>query len=88
MSLSASMAAQVLVTSYPVDWASARGDLIKRAYWHCFLIEWFVHDILSIVYSPVDHQMQDTPFRARLAAYWHHRASRKNWNAEFQHALL
>ena len=42
MSVSASSAAQILVTSSPINWNSPRGDLIKRAYWHCFLMEWFV----------------------------------------------
>jgi hypothetical protein len=42
MSVSASAAAQILVTSSSIDWNSTRGDLIKRAYWHCFLMEWFV----------------------------------------------
>lgn len=39
--MAASSAAQILVSSPSIDWNSPRGDLIKRAYWHCFLIEWF-----------------------------------------------
>ena len=37
--VSASLACQVLVTRNPVDWNSPRGDLIKRAYWHCANME-------------------------------------------------
>jgi hypothetical protein len=37
--VSASLACQVLVTRNPVDWNSPRGDLIKRAYWHCAIME-------------------------------------------------
>ncbi|KAL3423713.1 hypothetical protein PVAG01_05460 [Phlyctema vagabunda] len=39
LTVSASQACQVLVTCYPIDWNSLRGDLIKRAYWHCAIME-------------------------------------------------
>ena len=37
--VSASSACQALVTCSPIDSNSPRGDLIKRAYWHCAIIE-------------------------------------------------
>ncbi|KAN0103432.1 hypothetical protein V8E51_011745 [Hyaloscypha variabilis] len=37
--VSASLACQVLVTCSPIDSNSPRGDLIKRAYWHCAIME-------------------------------------------------
>jgi hypothetical protein len=37
--VSASLACQVLVTCSPIDLNSPRGDLIKRAYWHCVIME-------------------------------------------------
>ncbi|KIN04082.1 hypothetical protein OIDMADRAFT_118497, partial [Oidiodendron maius Zn] len=39
MSLSASQACVTLITCKPIDWDSQRGDLIKRAYWHCVIVE-------------------------------------------------
>ncbi|KAN0122596.1 hypothetical protein V8E51_000922 [Hyaloscypha variabilis] len=48
MSVSASSAAQVLVTGSSIDWNSPRGDLIKRAYWHCFLMEWTLYLELDV----------------------------------------
>ncbi|RDW84967.1 hypothetical protein BP6252_02557 [Coleophoma cylindrospora] len=43
LTVSASSACQVLVTCYPIDWKSPRGDLIKRAYWHCVIMETGLH---------------------------------------------
>jgi hypothetical protein len=37
--VSASLACQVLVTCSPIDSNSPRGDLIKRVYWHCVIME-------------------------------------------------
>ena len=37
--VSASLACQVLVTCSPIDSNSPRGSLIKRAYWHCAIME-------------------------------------------------
>ncbi|KAH8754273.1 hypothetical protein BGZ57DRAFT_945050 [Hyaloscypha finlandica] len=31
-----------------IDWNSPRGDLIKRAYWHCFLMEWTLYLELDV----------------------------------------
>ncbi|TAQ89561.1 hypothetical protein B7494_g2138 [Chlorociboria aeruginascens] len=33
----------VLVTCNPIDWNSPRGDLVKRAFWHCVLMETGLH---------------------------------------------
>jgi len=43
LTVSASLACQILVTCNPIDWTSERGDLIKRAYWHCVIIETYLH---------------------------------------------
>jgi hypothetical protein len=37
--VSASLACQVLATCSPINSNSLRGDLIKRAYWHCAIVE-------------------------------------------------
>jgi hypothetical protein len=69
MSVFASSAALVLVTSLSIDWNSSRGDLIKRAYWHCFLMEWFVYTHLCYpAFLPVD---KDPVLRARCATHGH-----------------
>ncbi|KAH0544603.1 hypothetical protein FGG08_001252 [Glutinoglossum americanum] len=40
MAAAAAMACRMLVSSVePIDWSSRRGDHIKRAYWHCVLME-------------------------------------------------
>lgn len=39
----ASQACQLLITCTPIDWDSQRGDLIKRAYWHCAIMETGLH---------------------------------------------
>lgn len=39
MMVSASLACQLLITCKQINLNSARGDLIKRAYWHCVVME-------------------------------------------------
>ncbi|RAL63268.1 hypothetical protein DID88_004345 [Monilinia fructigena] len=41
--ISASSACNILITSDNIDWESPRGDLIKRAYWHCATMETTLH---------------------------------------------
>ena len=41
--VAASMSCQTLVQFPPREWASLRGDLIKRAYWVCFINEDIYH---------------------------------------------
>ncbi|KAB8302428.1 hypothetical protein EYC80_005842 [Monilinia laxa] len=41
--VSASSACNILITSDNIDWESPRGDLIKRAYWHCATMETTLH---------------------------------------------
>ncbi|ESZ98939.1 hypothetical protein SBOR_0695 [Sclerotinia borealis F-4128] len=41
--MSASSACNILITSGSIDWKSTRGDLIKRAYWHCATMETTLH---------------------------------------------
>ncbi|KAG0650909.1 hypothetical protein D0Z07_2544 [Hyphodiscus hymeniophilus] len=39
LTVAASQACQILVTCKPINWNDPRGDLIKRAYWHCAIME-------------------------------------------------
>ncbi|KAI9780525.1 MAG: hypothetical protein M1839_006643 [Geoglossum umbratile] len=40
MAVAAAMACKILVScDEPIDWSTRRGDHIKRAYWHCVLME-------------------------------------------------
>ncbi|KAE8440805.1 hypothetical protein EG329_006561 [Mollisiaceae sp. DMI_Dod_QoI] len=39
MTTNASQACYILVTCNSIDWNSPRGDIIKRAYWHCVVME-------------------------------------------------
>lgn len=41
--VSASSACDMLITSDSFDWKSPKGDLIKRAYWHCATMETTLH---------------------------------------------
>ncbi|APA06756.1 hypothetical protein sscle_02g015260 [Sclerotinia sclerotiorum 1980 UF-70] len=41
--VSASSACNILITSNSIDWKSPKGDLIKRAYWHCATMETTLH---------------------------------------------
>jgi hypothetical protein len=41
--VSASFACQVLIKCRSIDWNSPRGDLIKRTYWHCAIMEMGLH---------------------------------------------
>ncbi|TVY19268.1 hypothetical protein LARI1_G002375 [Lachnellula arida] len=44
LTVSASSACQVMIScSNLIDWSSPKGDLIKRAYWHCALMETTLH---------------------------------------------
>ncbi|RFU25649.1 hypothetical protein B7463_g10677, partial [Scytalidium lignicola] len=43
MNVAASAACQILLTSSPVDWYTPRGDIIKRAFWHCAIMETSLH---------------------------------------------
>ncbi|KAG9237094.1 hypothetical protein BJ875DRAFT_178961 [Amylocarpus encephaloides] len=43
LTVSASLACKILVTCNKIDWESPRGDLTKRAYWHCVLMETGLH---------------------------------------------
>jgi hypothetical protein len=53
MTVSASMACNVLVTCNPPDWNSPRGDLIKRAYWHCVIMESALHTELDLPFTGI-----------------------------------
>ncbi|KUI65989.1 hypothetical protein VM1G_01360 [Cytospora mali] len=39
MTTSASLACQALLLSHPEELTSTRGDIIRRAFWHCYIIE-------------------------------------------------
>ncbi|KAH8815239.1 hypothetical protein F5884DRAFT_169964 [Xylogone sp. PMI_703] len=43
MNVAASAACQVLLTSSSIDWDTPRGDVIRRAYWHCAIMETSLH---------------------------------------------
>ena len=40
--------------SKPIDWKSARGDVIKRVYWHCVIME------TSVISLPVNRRLLTT----------------------------
>lgn len=48
MTVSGSSACQVLVTCKAIDWNSAEGDLVKRAYWHSAILETGLHIELDL----------------------------------------
>ncbi|KAK0255154.1 hypothetical protein B0A54_16294 [Friedmanniomyces endolithicus] len=56
--VSASMACQVLIRCQPIDWSTAEGDLIKRAYWTCVLSEDLYHLDLDLPQTGI-HTMED-----------------------------
>lgn len=37
--VSASLACQILISCNSIDWNSPKGDLVKRVYWHCAIME-------------------------------------------------
>ncbi|KAK4551746.1 hypothetical protein LTR86_010939 [Recurvomyces mirabilis] len=56
--VAASMACQVLIRCEQVDWSSATGDLVKRAYWTCVLSEDLYHLDLDFLQTGI-HTMED-----------------------------
>lgn len=56
--VAASMACQVLIRCQSIDWSSANGDLIKRAYWTCILAEDLYHLDLDLPQTGI-HTMED-----------------------------
>ena len=56
--VAASMACQVLIKCQPIDWSSANGDLIKRAYWTCILSEDLYHLDLDLPQTGI-HTLED-----------------------------
>lgn len=54
----ASMTCQVLIHTHDIDWQSAKGDLIKRAYWACALHEDLYHRDLDLPRSGI-HTLED-----------------------------
>jgi hypothetical protein len=38
--------------SKPINWEDARGDLIKRAYWHCAIMETYVACFVTWKFAP------------------------------------
>lgn len=57
----ASMAVQVLIKCKSMDWSSAEGDLIKRAYWVCILSEDFYHLDLDLPRTGIDSLEDEVP---------------------------
>ncbi|CAG8950477.1 hypothetical protein HYFRA_00006973 [Hymenoscyphus fraxineus] len=39
LTVSASLACQVMITCNEIDWSSQKGDITKRTYWHCVMME-------------------------------------------------
>ncbi|KAK4551462.1 hypothetical protein LTR86_011154 [Recurvomyces mirabilis] len=56
--VAASMACQVLIRCEQIDWSSATGDLVKRAYWTCVLSEDLYHLDLDFPHTSI-HTMED-----------------------------
>ncbi|KAI9832178.1 MAG: hypothetical protein M1819_004530 [Sarea resinae] len=48
MAITASMSCRMLIKCDPLDWSSHHGDLVKRAYWHCVIIESNLHFELDL----------------------------------------
>ncbi|TVY40986.1 hypothetical protein LOCC1_G003568 [Lachnellula occidentalis] len=60
LTVSASSACQVMITCNAIDWDSPKGDLIKRAYWHCVLMETTLHLELDLPLTGIvnlEHQV-------------------------------
>ncbi|PQE04635.1 hypothetical protein CJF30_00004406 [Rutstroemia sp. NJR-2017a BBW] len=71
-----------IICSNKIDWHTAKGDLIKRAYWHCMIMETGLHLELDLPYSTLP-DLEDrvglptfnTPFcdadhRANQQSHW------------------
>ncbi|KAI0017415.1 hypothetical protein F4780DRAFT_755800 [Xylariomycetidae sp. FL0641] len=54
MTLSASLACQALLTSNPEELSSHKGDLLRRAFWHCAIMETALNLELSIPLTGLD----------------------------------
>ena len=59
--VAASMACQILIKCRNIDWSSAEGDLIKRAYWTCVLSEDFYHLDLDLPRTGIDLLEDEVP---------------------------
>ncbi|KAI1079428.1 hypothetical protein F5B20DRAFT_163700 [Whalleya microplaca] len=54
MTISASLACQALLTSNPEELSTHRGDLIRRAFWHCSIMETCLNLELNIPLTGLD----------------------------------
>ncbi|KAI2616983.1 hypothetical protein GGS26DRAFT_603302 [Hypomontagnella submonticulosa] len=54
MTTSASLACQALLTSNPEELTSRRGDLVRRAFWHCSIMETCLNMELNIPQTGLD----------------------------------
>ncbi|KAI5920799.1 hypothetical protein F4810DRAFT_399752 [Camillea tinctor] len=54
MTISASLACQALLTSNPEELTTHRGDLIRRAFWHCSIMETCLHLELNLPLTGLD----------------------------------
>lgn len=66
--VAASMACQVLIRCQPIDWSSATGDLIKRAYWTCVLSEDLYHLDLDLPQTGINTMEDEVPLPYFLEA--------------------
>ncbi|TKA51528.1 hypothetical protein B0A49_12065, partial [Cryomyces minteri] len=68
-SVTASMACQVLVKCQPLDWNSHRGDLVKRAFWSCNLIENWYHLDLDLPQTGICEHEDHVPLPTFVGPY-------------------
>ncbi|KAK3676216.1 hypothetical protein LTR78_003966 [Recurvomyces mirabilis] len=59
--VAASMACQVLIRCEPIDWSSANGDLVKRAYWTCVFSEDLYHLDLDFPQTGINTMEDEVP---------------------------
>ncbi|KAF2144101.1 uncharacterized protein K452DRAFT_285324 [Aplosporella prunicola CBS 121167] len=65
-SQSASTAFQVLIKCLPVEWSSKRGNLLKRVYWTCNLIESWYHFELDLPQTGICDHEDDVPLPGEI----------------------
>ncbi|KAF2086496.1 hypothetical protein K490DRAFT_44350 [Saccharata proteae CBS 121410] len=67
-SQSASMACQVLIKCAPIDWYNHQGNLLKRVYWTCNLIENWYHFDLDLPRTGICEHEDEVPLSGALKA--------------------
>ncbi|QSZ30273.1 hypothetical protein DSL72_004795 [Monilinia vaccinii-corymbosi] len=82
--VSASSACNTLITSSNIDWNSPRGDLVKRAFWHCATMETTLHldmDLPLTSMMNLEHQVELPLFHARYCEEDFEGDQQSHWQA-------